>query len=162
MTTLGSPISTRPIRWWIAISLSPCFAFSSVRAREHLLGHLRVRLVLEVEHRAPARAAPHGADEGRDGAGVGGLDLRDRRGARSSGSALSRNAPPETGGISATSSPSCELAVALRVLAVHRVEEPRRLVAEREGGQTSPARATSSSSRSRGPRVPAARRRAGR
>ena len=49
-----------------------------------------------------------------------------------SGSSESRNAPPETGGISATSSPSASTAVPVRVRAVHRIEETRRLVAELE------------------------------
>ena len=53
---------------------------------------------------------------------------------RSSGSCDSRNAPPETGGISATSSPSDELALGLGVLTVDRVEQARRLLAEVERG----------------------------
>ena len=29
IATLGSPISTRPTRWWIATALKPCFAVSA-------------------------------------------------------------------------------------------------------------------------------------
>ena len=47
---------------------------------------------------------------------------------------MTTNAPPETGGISATSSPSLSSLRGLRVLAVHRVQQSRRLVAERERG----------------------------
>ena len=51
-----------------------------------------------------------------------------------SGSSLSRNAPPETGGISATSSPSASARSRGRVLLVDRVEQAARLVAEVERG----------------------------
>ena len=51
-----------------------------------------------------------------------------------SGSSVTRKAPPETGGISATSSPSAQLPLALGVLAVDRVEQAGGLVAEAERG----------------------------
>ena len=49
-----------------------------------------------------------------------------------SGSSESRNAPPETGGISATSSPAREHAVARRVVLVDGEQQPRRLGSELE------------------------------
>ena len=51
-----------------------------------------------------------------------------------SGSSESLNAPPETGGITATSSPSAQRRRALDVLLVERVEQARRLLAELERG----------------------------
>ena len=49
-------------------------------ARDLLLGHARVGLVLEVEHVALARALAHRAGECRDRAGVGAADVRDQAG----------------------------------------------------------------------------------
>ena len=48
--------------------------------REHLLRHLLVRLVVEMEDVAVAGAAAHRPDEARDRAGVGRLDLAQHRG----------------------------------------------------------------------------------
>ena len=80
MTTLVCPMSTRPIRWWIATSHSSCLLLQRLGQLDHdLLGHALVGLVLEVEHVAPARASPRRADEGRDRARLGPLHLRDRR-----------------------------------------------------------------------------------
>ena len=100
-------------------------------AAQHRLGHLLERLVLEVQHRRGRATAAHGADERRDRSGLVALGLAITA-ATSSGSAVIRKAPPETGGISATSSPSCSSCVALDVRAVDGVEQARRLVAEVE------------------------------
>ena len=79
MTTLASPISTRPIRWWIATFAEAVLRGQLVREpRQHRLGHLLERLVLEIEDVAAARAAAHRADERRDGAGLVARRLGDR------------------------------------------------------------------------------------
>ena len=71
----------------------------------HLLGHALVRLVLEIEDVAVARAVADGAEEARDRAGLVALHFahdgveRERLGREPEVAA-------ETGGISATSSPS--------------------------------------------------------
>ena len=50
------------------------------------------------------------------------------------GSSVRTNAPPETGGISATTSPSASSVIGRRVLLVDRVEQALGLVAEVERG----------------------------
>ena len=106
ITTDGSPIPTRPTRWAIATRAEVVRALE-VRGQllHHLLGHALVGLVVEVEDGAAAGLDARRADEDRDAAGalVGDLGDHGRRVERLS---LSRNAPPDTGGMSATSSPS--------------------------------------------------------
>mgnify|MGYP003694541519 CR=1 FL=1 len=65
-----------------------------------------------------------------------------------SGSAERRKSPPDTGGITATSSPSLERLGSIDVRSVARVEEPARLVAELERGPDvrRPSRPSASSS----------------
>ena len=67
MTTLVPPMSTRPTRWWIATSHRSWRRLELVGEVGHdLLGHALVRLVLEVEHVAAARACARRPDERRD------------------------------------------------------------------------------------------------
>ena len=70
MTTLVSPMSTRPTRWWIATRHSSCRS-SELRGQigHDLLGHALVGLVLEMDDVTPARARPRRSDERRDRAG---------------------------------------------------------------------------------------------
>ena len=76
MTTLASPISTPPEPVVDGDRAEPVPLGQLVaEPGEHRLGHLLVGLVLEVEYVAPARAAADGADEARDRAGLGILDL---------------------------------------------------------------------------------------
>ena len=76
IATLGSPISTRPTRWWIATVEQVVPLGELARELGHrLLGHPLVRLVLEVEHVPVARAVADGAEEGRDRAGLVALHL---------------------------------------------------------------------------------------
>ena len=75
--------------------------------------HLVERLVVEPEDLAAARDVAHGAEEGRDRAGAGIRDTGDQatevdRLDRQLGERMGEaSSPPETGGIRATSSPSC-------------------------------------------------------
>ena len=134
MTTLASPISTRPSRWWTATAQSPCRSVSSSpRPGEHRLGHLLVGLVLEVEDVAAARAAADGADEARDRAGLGILDLaqhgRDVERAFDEAERAAADGRDDRHLVAVR-----ELMPRLDVLPVDGVEQPRRLVAETEGG----------------------------
>ena len=93
---------------------------------------LAVRLVLEVVDGAAARAATRVVPMNVATAPASSLGASATAALGSSGSLGERNAPPETGGISATSSPSASAVVAVGVLLVDRVEEAARLVAEPE------------------------------
>src|SRR5581483_10464871 len=99
--------------------------------REHRLGHLLERLVFEMVDVAAARAAAHRADERGDGARLVARRLRDRRAeverlvADAEGSARHRRDQRDLVAVG-------ERAGALRVLAVDRVEQAVRLVAEVE------------------------------
>ena len=71
-----------------------------------LLGHPFVGLVLEVDHLAAARARASRPDERRDRARGVGREPRATAASTDRASAESRKSPPETGGITATSSPA--------------------------------------------------------
>ena len=119
--------------------------------RHHVLGHPFVRLVLEAEHRAVSRAVAdrcRGTSRSRRPRRVDTSPPRPRR--AKSGAPVSLKSPPETGGISATSSPSASAAAGVRVALVDRVEEAGRLVRRGRAPATHPpTRAPSESSSSR-------------
>ena len=98
-----------------------------------LLGHARVALVLEVVDRPAARVRARRADEGGDPAGASSATCSTTASA-TIGSSVSTKAPPETGGIRATSSPSASARVLAGVLQVDRIEQALGLVAEAERG----------------------------
>ena len=79
MPTEASPTATTPVRCQIGCAQAAVLGHDGARdARDLLLGHARVGLVLEVEHVAVARALAHGAGERRDRAGVRAGDVRDQ------------------------------------------------------------------------------------
>ena len=105
MTTLVSPMSTRPTRWWIATSQSSCRSFSDVGQLGHdLLGHALVGLVLEMEDVATARACPGRARRRSRSRRPRPLRTSATAASSESGVSESRKPPPETGGMTATSS----------------------------------------------------------
>ena len=120
----ASPISSRPTRWWIATAQSSCP--SSARRRARPSSPRPSRRTPRTRGSGPRGRATDArrADEGRDRAGLRIATPRRRRRRGRAAPSVTRNAPPETGGISATSSPSSELAVFGRVLAVDRVSRP--------------------------------------
>ncbi len=67
MATAASPIGTTPWRWTTA-TVAPQRRFCLVGdLRKHRLGHLRIDLVLQLDHHAIViRAIPGAADEGHD------------------------------------------------------------------------------------------------
>ena len=133
MITLASPIGTGPTRWAMATAWISWARLQALGDARHLgLGHLGVGVVFELGHGAPAGVVAGGADEGRDRPGVG-RDTSATRAFRSSGSDCTRKPPPETGGITATSSPAGRGCVALDVLAVAGIGDSRRLLAELQG-----------------------------
>ena len=142
ITTEGSPISTRPTRWWIAIVAQlVALAQAGRELRHHVLGHALVRLVVEVRRRCGRASGRACVPEKVAIAPASSLRTSSTTRSSESGSSLSRNAPPETGGISATSSPSASAVSGRRVLLVDGVEQPAR--ARRRGraaGQTSATR----------------------
>ena len=76
MTTLVSPTSTTPTRWWMATSTQRVPLLQDRRDPLHLgLGHPFVGLVLEPDHLAAARLRARRAGEGGDRARVVGGDL---------------------------------------------------------------------------------------
>ncbi len=153
MTTDVSPMPTRPTRWWIATALSR----SAPRARRRAppspprpcLRRPRTRGGCTV---AAARAVARRADERRDRARPRRAHLGDAA-STESGSSERRKSPPETGGMSATSSPSASASSARRYALLRAYSRPARLGAEVERvphlGERAPS--ASSSTRSRAP-----------
>jgi hypothetical protein len=101
--------------------------------RHHLLGHLSVGLVLEVDDLPAPRLPPHGAREGGDRAGALVRDLRcdglqrERLLGDTEGAARDRRDQRDLVAVA-------QLAAAVGVLAVDGVEQPLGLLAEPEGG----------------------------
>ena len=158
ITTLASPISTRPTRCVNGDRAQVVATLDlGCDLRHHLLGHPLVGLVLERDHVAPREWLRTVPGTSRSPPPVP-PNLAHRRRRAITGSAVSRNAPPETGGISATSSPSAELDLGGAVGAIDRVEEPGRLLAQVERGPDVLDAGTLASSSSREPKPARSRR----
>ena len=132
ITTDDSPIPTRPTRWAMATAQrSYVRSRSAARSLHDLLGHALVGLVLEVEHRPAAGLDARRADEDRGAARLLVRDLRDDR--RYVERLLAEPERPAGDGRDQRHLVAVgELPVGRGVLAVHGVEQARRLVAELE------------------------------
>ena len=93
ITTLASPISTRPIRWWMASAIAGQRSRGFVAdLREGLQRQRLVRLVVEPEHPPAGVVIANEADERRDRPASVGRPRSPRRRSTSSGSEVTRNA----------------------------------------------------------------------
>ena len=146
ITTLVSPIPTTPTRWWMATAISEWRSFSSAAIRSisasAIPSYASYSSRTTSRPREWARVVPVNV-----AIAPASSEATSRTASSSeSGSSESRKAPPETGGISATSSPSASTAVARRIALVDRDEKPGGSSPRPSAGQTSPAVEPSGSS----------------